>query len=121
MRRLYIIESWALASLGIAHMAATFRLFEAFDTKALWFMSAGLLMVAVAALNMLNRAYGGIAPGLRVVCIAANVSITVFAVVSGYLGRAGIGQWLLVLGIVVPLTVLSCLRRVTAVAPRVAP
>jgi hypothetical protein len=113
VRRFYTIESWALAVLGAVHMAATFRLFNAFTAQALWFLGGGLLMVVVASLNLLNRPYGGIAPGLRIVCIAANISISAFAVTAGYLGRAGLAQWILVLGIVGPLTVLSCLRRVS--------
>lgn len=110
MRRLYTVESWALVVLGAVHMAATFRLFNAFTPQALWFLGAGLLMVVVASLNLLNRAYGHLAPGLRIVCIVANISISAFAVAAGYLGRAGLTQWILVLGIVGPLTVLSCLR-----------
>lgn len=112
MRRLYTIESWALVVLGVTHMAATFHFFSAFTAQALWFLGAGLLMVLVGALNLLNRAYGRTAPGLRLVSIAANVTISIFAVAAGIVGRATLAQWIVVLGIVGPLTVLSCLRSV---------
>jgi hypothetical protein len=112
LRQLYTIESWALAVLGAVHMATTFRIFEKFSQPAVWFLGAGLLMVFAAGLNLLNRTYGRIAPGLRIVCIAANISMLTFAVAAGLAGRAGIGQWMLVLGIIGPLVVLSCLRSV---------
>jgi hypothetical protein len=112
MSRFYAFESWALIVLGAVHVGATFRIYGAFTAQALWFMSAGLLSVLVGALNLLNRTYGRNAPGLRRVCIAANIAVTAFAVASGIFGRASLGAWILVLGIVVPLTVLSCLRMV---------
>lgn len=110
MKRLYAFEGWALVVLGVVHAGATFRIHSVFTAQALWFMSAGLLMVLVGALNLLNRAYGRNAPGLRLVCIAANIAVSAFAVASGILGRASLAAWIVVLGIVVPLTVLSCLR-----------
>jgi hypothetical protein len=112
LQRIYAIESWALVVLGIVHMSATSRFVGAFTTQALWFLGGGILMVLVGAMNLLNRAYGGRAPGLRLVCIAANITISAFAVAAGYLSRASLLQWIIVLGIVVPLTVLSCSRMV---------
>ena len=93
-------------------MAATFGLFDRLSTQAIWFFSGGLLMVLGAAVNLLNRSYGHVAPGLVLVCGGANVVITAVAVVSGIVGRASWPQWLVVLAILLPLTVLSLSRRV---------
>jgi len=107
MRLLYTIESWALVALSVLHMGATFRFFNAFNSQALWFFGGGMLMLLVAALNLLNRTYGQNARGLRLVCVAANVVVTAFGIAAGYLGKASPLEWVVVMGIVVPLTLLS--------------
>lgn len=105
--------SSALATLGVVHMAATTRYYDHHTaSEALWFFGGGLLMALAAALNFLNRAYGHVAPGLRWVCLGANVAITGFVVTSGVVGHAAAGQWAIVLGILVPLLVLSLSKRV---------
>jgi hypothetical protein len=106
-RLLYKVESWALAGLGVLHMGATFRFFNALTSQALWFFCGGVLMVLTAALNLVNRTYGSNARGLRIVSAAANLVITAIAVASGIVSHAGPIEWVVVLGIVVPLTVLS--------------
>jgi len=107
IRLLYAIESWALAALGILHIAATPRYFAELSTQALWFFSGGVLMVLAAALNLLNRTYGTGAPGMRWVCVTTNVVVVAIAVTGGILGHASAAQWVIVLGILGPLTVLS--------------
>lgn len=107
MRLFYTILSYALAALGVLHMGATFRFFSAFTSQSLWFFTGGMLMVLVAALNLLNRTYGQNARGLRVVCMAANVVVTALAIAAGTVGKASALEWVVVMGIVVPLTALS--------------
>jgi hypothetical protein len=109
---IYAIESWALMALGVVHMGSTFRLFSAYTNQAHWFLGAGALMVLVGALNLLNRAYGRGAPGLRLVCIGTNIIILVFSVAGGIVGRASVVAWIFVLGIVAPLALLSCMRAI---------
>jgi hypothetical protein len=117
-RLFYGLASWALATLGVVHMAATPRYgYHHVASEALWFFSGGLLMALAAALNLVNRAYGHVAPGLRWVCVGANVAITGFAVASGLAGHASAGQWAIVLGILVPLLVLSPSRAVLRATP----
>ena len=112
-RLVYALVTSALAGLGVVHMAATTRYSHHHGaSEALWFFSGGLLMVLAAALNFLNRAYGHLAPGLRWVCVGANVVIMGFTLASGVAGHATAGQWAIVLGILVPLLVLSVSRRV---------
>ena len=112
-RLVYALVSSALATLGVVHMAATPRYYDHHAaSEVLWFFGGGLLMALAAALNFLNRAYGHVAPGLRWVCVSANVAITGFAVASGVVGHAAAGQWTIVLGILVPLLVLSLSKRV---------
>ncbi len=107
MRLIYAIESWALVALSILHMGASFRFFNALTSQALWFFSGGLLMALAAAVNLLNRTYGQNAPALRLVAMGTNVVITIFAVAAGLVGRTSALEWVVVMGIVVPLTLLS--------------
>jgi hypothetical protein len=112
LQQFYMIESWALVALGVLHTGTTLRLYNAFTLQAHWFMGAGILMILVGALNLLNRKYGGAARGLRLVCIGANIVILAYSVAGGVLGRADLVAWIIVLGIVVPLTALSFSRTV---------
>lgn len=109
-RFLYAVEGWALAALGVIHMAATSRYSQALTPQALWFLSGGALMVFAAALNLLNRAYGANARGLRWVCVAGNLFVTAFAVATGLVGHASVGQWVTLFAILGPLTSLSFFR-----------
>ena len=114
MRMAYAIASWALCALGLLHMAATPSRFPAVSSGALWFFNTGVLIVLVAALNLLNRAYGAATPGLKRVCIAFNVVNVGLTVVGGVVGHARPVEWFVVLAIVVPLTVLSALPGASA-------
>jgi len=89
------IRSWGIIALGMLHMASTPR---ALTPSAVWFFSGGIAMVLTGALNLLSRTYGGTAPGLRWFCIATNAAMTVFALVAGSVGRASVGQLVVIVG-----------------------
>jgi hypothetical protein len=72
---------WAIVLLGTLHMFAATTLFSGLTGAAMWFVSGGIAMVLAGALNLLNHACGAIAPGLRRVCMGANIVMTVFAMV----------------------------------------
>src|SRR5260221_341556 len=72
LQQFYMVESWALVALGVLHTGSTFRLYNAFTLQAHWFMSAGILMILVGAVNLLNRKYGGGAPALCRIAIGAD-------------------------------------------------
>ena len=110
MRFLYAFVSWGIVALGAVHMLATLRLFDALTNAALWFFSGGIAMALTGALNLLHRAYGQIAPGLRKVCIGANLLMLAFGTVSGLVGRASMAQLALVLGLIGGATALSLSR-----------
>jgi hypothetical protein len=114
MRRAYVVLSLGIIALGVVHIAATPRFFTDLTSAAVWFASGGLAMMLTGALNLLRRAYGHVAPGLRLVCLAANVAMTGFALLAGYAGRASVVELALVLGLVGGATVLSA----TPAAPR---
>jgi hypothetical protein len=88
-------------------MAATPSRFATLSSDALWFFNTGVLIVVVALLNLLNRAYGDSAPGLKRACVAINVVNLGLTVVGGVVSHARVIEWAIVLVIVVPLTVLS--------------
>ena len=106
-RIIYALASWGLVLLGAVHIAATAVFYDSLTSQALWFLSGGLFMVSVAMLNLLNRAYGRVASGLRAACIGANVVVSVFAFTSAIVSNASPGESLLVLGILGPLVTLS--------------
>lgn len=108
--KLYAVLSWALVLLGAVHVASTFRIYPAITMPALWFLSGGLLIALGAMLNLLNRAYGHGAPGLRVATVAVNVVVGGVAAAGGLLSRASVGQLVVVLSLYVGLTALSCTR-----------
>jgi hypothetical protein len=110
MKLLYAIAGWGIVALGAVHMLATLR-FQSLSSAALWFFSGGITLVLTGTLNLLNRSYGHIAPGLRKVCIGTNIVITIFSVLSGVVTHAGIAGFILVLGLIGGATVLSLTRR----------
>lgn len=109
MRRTYFVLSLGIIALGMIHIAATPRFFTHLTSAAVWFASGGLAMILTGALNLLRRAYGEVAPGVRVVCVAANVAMTSFALVAGYAGRASALQFILALGLIGGATLCSLL------------
>ena len=114
MRFLYAFVSWGIVALGTVHMLATLYLFKTLTGAALWFFSGGIAIALTGALNLLHRAYGLSAPGLRVVCVGTNVIMLAFGIVSGIASGAGIAEFALVLGLVGGAAVLSLSRSALA-------
>jgi len=71
--------SVGIIALGAIHIAATPRFFAHLTSGAVWFASGGLAIILTGALNLLRRAYGEMASGLRLVCVVTNVVMTGFA------------------------------------------
>jgi hypothetical protein len=109
MRRTYLVLSLGVIVLGVVHVAATLRYFAHLSSAAVWFASGGLAIVLTGALNLLRRVYGHLAPGLRMVCVGANVAMTTFAVLAGYVSRASPWEFLVVLGLLGGATLCSVL------------
>ncbi len=109
MRRIYFSLSVGIMALGVVHIASTPRFFTELTNAAVWFAGGGLAIILTGALNLLRRAYGHLAPGLRLVCVAANAVITGFAVLASYVGGASALEVLVVFGLVGGATVLSLL------------
>jgi hypothetical protein len=107
---LYGTLSWGIVLLGTVHMLTTAALTGGSAAGRVWFFGAGIAMVLAGALNLLNRAYGARAVGVRRVCIGSNVLMTCFAVAAGVFTNAGPAQFIVVLGLVGITTVLSFLR-----------
>ena len=92
LNRLYAFLAWAIVGLGLLHMLTTFQLATASATARVWFFGSGIAIALVGELNLLQRAYGHSAAGLRVVCRGATFLLFVFAAVAGAVTRAGIVQ-----------------------------
>ena len=107
MRHAYFVLSLAIVVLGAVHIAAAPRYFAELTAAAVWFASGGLAMILTGALNLLRRAYGAAAPGLRAVCVSANLAMTAFALLAGYASRATALEVVLVLGVLGGTTLLS--------------
>jgi hypothetical protein len=107
MRRAHLVLSLGIIALGIVHIAATPHYFTHLSSGAVGFASGGLAMILTGALNLLQRAYGALAPGLRVVCVAANVTMIAFALLAGYTAKASVAEFALVVVLIGGATLLS--------------
>lgn len=117
--RLYAFVGWAIVALGGLHMLVTFRLSSSTPAFRVWFFGSGLAMALVGAMNLLHRAYGRSAVGLRIVCWIANILLTLFAVAAGALTGASIGEYVLVLGLVGGALILSFVPSVHPTFPHI--
>jgi hypothetical protein len=114
MRRTYLAVGSAIVLLGAIHMFAATRLFAGVTPRAVWFFSGGIAMALVGALNLLNHSYGAIAPGLKWVCLAVNVVMTVFGVVAGTVTGASAAELTVVFCLTGGAAILSALKRTAA-------
>ncbi len=110
MRRLYLVLAVLVVLLGLVHLLATFQLFDALSSRALWFASAGLAIVLTGILNLLNRAYGATAQGVRWAAIGANLVMTLFAALAGVVGAATGVQLILIVGLLAATSLISLAR-----------
>jgi hypothetical protein len=107
--RLYAVVGWLIVGIGLLHMAATFRLPAIGNAVGkIWFFGSGLAIALVGALNLLHRAYGKSGFGVRIVCRAANVFLTLLAIVAGIVMRASLAERLFIWLLLVAALVLSC-------------
>lgn len=110
MKLIYGVAGWGIALLGAMHMLATVRIPSDRGAYAVWFFGSGLAISLVGALNLLNRAYGSSAAGLRWVCVAGNVVMSAVAGVAGIVTGASATELAIVLGLMGGATALSPLR-----------
>jgi len=82
---LYAVVGWCIVGLGSLHMLSTLQLLSSTPVFRLWFFGAGMAMALVGAVNLLHRAYGHSALGIRIVCSVANTLLLCFAIVAGAL------------------------------------
>ena len=107
--RLYAFIGWAIVAVGSLHMLVTFRLSSSTPAFRVWFFGSGLAMALVGAMNLLHRAYGRSAAGLRVVCWLSNILLTAFAFAAGALTGASIAEYILIMSLVGGALILSFL------------
>jgi hypothetical protein len=117
MRRAYQVIGWGIILLGTVHVAAASQIFSALTPNALWFVSGGLAMALLGAFNLVNHSYGATAAGVRRVAIAANVVMTLFGVVAGVVTKASLGEFVVIVGLLVGAMVLSLSSQAFATPP----
>ena len=107
LHRVYAFFGGTIVALGGLHMLATFRLSASTPAFRLWFFGSGLAMALVGALNLLQRSYGHSAVGLRIVCRAANILLTGFAVAAGAFTGASTAEYIVIVSLVGGALILS--------------
>ena len=110
MRQVYLVLAVLIILLGLVHLLATFRLFDAFGGRALWFASGGLAIVMTGILNLLSGAYGATAKGVRWAAIGTNLVMTLFAALAGVAGAASGLQLVLIVGLLAATSLVSLIR-----------
>jgi len=85
--RIYLVLCWALVSIGVIQAMVTPIRFKPIDEAGLWFATAGLAVALTGAMNLLNLGRHLEDTGVRRVCLAANLAITiVFVAVATHRG-----------------------------------
>ena len=107
MRLVYLILANLILLLGIVHIAATFLLFDALTGQAIWFASGGVAIILTGLINLVNRAYGAAARGVRWTAIGANAVMTLFAALAGMAGAASGAQLVFIVGLMAATTAVS--------------
>jgi len=115
-QRFYGWLGWGIVALGGLHMLATLRLSTSTPAFRLWFFGSGMAMAFAGALNLLHRAYGHSAAGVRIVCRAANILLTLFAVTAGAFTGASTAEYIVIVTLVGGALILSFLRSVDPAA-----
>lgn len=110
VNRLYAFVGWAIVALGGLHMLTTIRLTASTPAFRVWFFGSGVAMALVGALNLLHRAYGHSAAGLRIVCWTANIFLTLFALAAGALTGASVAAYILIVSLTGGALILSFVR-----------
>src|SRR5688572_26555827 len=117
MRSIYLILALLIILLGLIHVTATFALFDSLTGRAIWFASGGVAIVLTGVLNLLNRAYGASARGVRWATFGANAVMTAFAALAGTAGAASGAQLVLIVGLMASATLVSLLPGAASAPP----
>ncbi len=85
--RIYLVQCWALVSIGVIQTMVTPIRFKPIDEAGLWFATAGMAIALTGAVNLLNLGRHLQDTGVRRVCLVANLAITiVFVAVATHRG-----------------------------------
>jgi hypothetical protein len=99
VNRLYAFFGWAIVALGGLHMLATIRLSASTPAFRVWFFGSGLAIALGGALNLLNRAYGRSAAGLRIISWIANIFLTLLGAVAGAVTGARVAEYIVIMAL----------------------
>jgi len=112
LRRIDIVIGWLLIAFGAVHLSLTRRVHPDIDINAIWFVSGGLLIIVIGALNLLRVAYSSVAKGVHVVSLIANiVLLLLMLLLAAVVPMRGNPQVLIGLVLAALLTAFSVFRR----------
>jgi hypothetical protein len=121
MRTMDRVAAWLLIAFGATHLVLTHKADPQLGMNAIWFASGGLLMMTIAALNLLRVAYGPIARGVRAVSVIANVALLLLiSAISARVPMRGNPQVVIGMVLAAVLTAFSIFRRVPQAQARMA-
>jgi hypothetical protein len=109
MRIVDQVAAWCVVVLGLGHSIWTAR-FPEMNLNALWFLSGGLFLMVVGALNLLRVRYVS-ASGVRWVCVASNVAALAFVLAIAHLISLRANPQAIVALVAVALLTIFSLRR----------
>ncbi|MBI3406263.1 MAG: hypothetical protein HY046_12490 [Acidobacteria bacterium] len=72
------IVAGCLMALGLVHTSVAPIVFLSLTAPAMWFVSGGLTLIFAGAINLLRIRYAVVAPGVRRVSMAVNLSLVAF-------------------------------------------
>jgi hypothetical protein len=110
LSRAYAVLAWLLAALAVLHMVTTFRMASHSSFTRVWFFGSGVAMAQTAALNLLHRVDDR--PELGWVTRGSNIMLGL-AAVGGYVTGASAGEYVVILGALATLLLLSFFNGVT--------
>lgn len=112
------ILGWLLIAFGLLHASITKKVHPNLDIDAVWFACGGLFISLIGALNLLRVAYSGVAKGVYVMSVVANILVLcIMLFIATLLPIRSNPQVLVGLILVVLLTAFSVWRRDMAATP----
>jgi len=87
LKTIHAACAYIIIALGVLHLLFTFRDYDEFTLRALWFAGAGFAIIFAGFLNLISVRLGGRDAPARALCFIANAALTVLFVAALWLMR----------------------------------